>query len=84
MPNSYKWFKDSRYLFQNAIDTDELKQMVRTFMDSPFVVDNDGLSTDQAVDNFNTLLIQHPQNPQNKLKVSLIENPKIKSGLTLI
>ena len=34
-----KWFKDSPYLFQKAFDTD---------------VDNDVLSTDQAVDKFNS------------------------------
>ena len=56
MPNSYKWFKDSTYLFQKAFDTDEVKQMVIKFMDSPFVVDNDVLSTDQAVNNFNSII----------------------------
>ena len=44
MPNSYKWLKDSPYLFQKAFDTEEVKQIVRKFMDSPFVVDNDVLS----------------------------------------
>ena len=54
MPNSYKWFKESPYLFQKAFNTDEVKQMVRTFIGSPFGVENDVLSTDQAVDNFNS------------------------------
>ena len=56
MPNSYKWFKNSPYLFHKAFDTDGVKQMARTFMDTPFVVDNDVLSTDQAVDNFNSII----------------------------
>ena len=56
MPNSYKWFKDSPYLFQKAFDTDAFKQIVRKFLDSPFVVDNDVLSADQDVDNFNTII----------------------------
>ena len=30
MPNSYKWLKDSAYLFKKAFDTNEIKQMVRT------------------------------------------------------
>ena len=56
MPNSYKWFKDSPYLSQKTFNTDKVKQMVRTFMDSHFGVDNDVLSTDQAVDNFNSII----------------------------
>ena len=51
-----KWFKDSPYLFQKASNTDEFKQMVRKFVDSPFVIDNDVLYTDQAVDNFNSII----------------------------
>ena len=56
MPNSYKWFKDSPFLFQKAFDTDDVKQMVRKFMESSFVIDNDVLSTDQAVENFNSII----------------------------
>ena len=56
VPNSYKWLKDSAYLFQKAFDTNEIKQMVRTLMDPPFVVDNNVLSSDQAVDNFNIII----------------------------
>ena len=51
-----KWFKDSPYLFQKAFNTDEAKQMVRNSTDSSFVVDNDVLSTDQAVDKFNIII----------------------------
>ena len=53
-PNSYKWTKESPYLFQKAFNTDEVKQMVITFIGSPFGVENDVFSTDQAVDNFNS------------------------------
>ena len=46
--NSYKWFKDSPYLFQKAFKTIEVQQMVRKFMESLFVVGSDVLSTYQA------------------------------------
>ena len=32
---SYKWFKDSPFLFLKAFDTDEVKQIVRNFIRSP-------------------------------------------------
>ena len=34
MPKSYKWFKDSPFLFQRAFDTDDVKQLVRKFIES--------------------------------------------------
>ena len=48
--------KDSAYLFQKAFDSNEIKQMVRTLMDPSFVVDNNVLSSDQVVDNFNIII----------------------------
>ena len=54
MPNSYKWFKDSPYLFQNAFDTDEVKQMVRTFKDYLQI---------RLLTILTALFIQHAQNP---------------------
>ena len=56
MPKSYKWFKDSPFLFQRAFDTDDVKQLVRKFMESSFAIDNDVLSIDQAVENFNSII----------------------------
>ena len=78
MPTSYRWFKDSPFLFQKAFDTHEVKEQIRKFMNSSFTGDNHKLLTDDAVESFNGIIytvcekslkkIKHKNNSRKKTK----------------
>ena len=54
--SSYRWFKDSHFLFQKTFETLDVKQAIKHFMESSFILDNQELSTDEALDRFNNII----------------------------
>ena len=78
MPTSYKWVKDSPFLFQKALESEEAKQMIRNFMELSFICDDEMLSTDQAVDNFNNIIYAACSKSLKKVKISAKRKSKPK------
>ena len=56
MLNSYRWTKESSFIFQKAFNTDDVKEKISRFMESSFIVQNQKFSTTEAVDSFNDII----------------------------
>ena len=56
MLNSYKWIKESSFIFQKAFNTHDVKEKISRFMESSFIVQNQKFSTTEAVDSFNDII----------------------------
>ena len=52
MPNSYRWIKESSFIFRKAFNADDVKEKISRFMESSFIVQNQKFSTTEAVYSF--------------------------------
>ena len=79
MPNSYRWIKESSFIFQKAFNTDDVKEKIRRFMESSFIVQNQKFSTTETVDNFNDIIYTACSKSLKKINRQKKSKRKLKS-----
>ena len=79
MLNSYRWIKESSFVFQKAFNTDDVKEKINGFMESSFIVQNQQFSTTEAVDSFNDIIYTAGSKFLKKINRQKKSKRKIKS-----
>ena len=79
MPNSYKWIKESSFIFQKAFNTDDVKEKISRFMESSFIVKNLKFTTIDAVDSFNDIIYTACSKSLKKINRQTKSKRKLKS-----
>ena len=79
MPNSYRRIKESSFIFQKTFKTDDVKEKIRRFMESSFIVQNQKFSTTEAVDSFNDIHVIYTACSKSLKKINRQNKSKRKS-----
>ena len=79
MPSSYRWIKESSFIFQKAFITDDIKEKINRFMESSFIVQNQKFSTTEAVDSFNNTMYTACSKSLKKINRQKKSKRKLKS-----